>query len=479
MRVFVSTVFVLLFLVRLDAQQAADLVIVNANVRTMAAKQPKAEAIAVTGNKIAAVGTNAEIRKLVGERTRIIDAGGRLVLSGFNDSHVHFIGVGNLFSTLDLRDIKTADELSRRIAHYIKFLPKGRWILGSGGGNDLWKQIDGQKLDELTPDNPVFLYNADTRSAISNSAAIKAANLKNTKSGIVTGSQFERVRQAVPADHSKRWAEIAETASNYAAPFGITSVQDTDSDDHAELYRELARQGKLKVRIYDCHGLPNWKKYADAGLKAATDDAMVRTGCLKGTADVDDKGKAALQRDVTAADKAGMQVLLHAIGPNANKTALDVFDSAAKTNGTRDRRFRIEHAERANNEDVPRFARLGIIASMQPYLFGGLNADSKYYREMLVSGSSIAFGSDAPMTDIDPFFGISAAVSNQGMSLDDAIRSYTLGSARAEFQETVKGTIEVGKLADIVILNEILTASSNGSRIRFTIVDGKVVFQAD
>lgn len=476
MKIIASTGCVLLFLLPLEAQQAADLVILNANVRTMSSKQPKAEAVAVIGNKIAAVGTNAEIRKLVGERTRVIDAGGKLVLPGFNDSHVHFMGIGNQFSTLNLQEIKTSEELSRRIAHYTKFLPKGRWILGSDGSDDLWKQVDGQKLDDLTPDNPVFLYNADARSALANSLAIKAANLKNATSGIVTDPQFERIRHTVPADHTKRWAEIAETASNYAASFGITSVQDTDSDDHAEVYREMERKGKLKVRIYDCHGLPNWKKYADAGLKAATDDAMVRTGCLKGTADVDDAGKIKLRRDVTAADKAGMQVLLHAIGPAMIKTALDVFENATKSNGKRDRRFRIEHAERAAPADIPRFARLGVIASMQPHLFGWEETDANYYRSMLRVGTTTAFGSDAAMTDIDPILGIFAAW--KGVLLDDVIKAYTAGSAHAEFQEDVKGTIELGKLADIVILSNDITKGtlSGETEIWMTITNGEIRF---
>ena len=481
MNFFTASALTLLFAFCVDAQIAADLVIINANVRTMAVRQPTAEAVAVIGSKITAVGTNAEIRKLVSVQTKTIDAKGGLVLPGFNDSHVHFMGLGSVFSTLNLRDIRTAAEFYGRLVHYTKFLPKGRWILGSGGSDELWAQIEGKKLDELTPDNPVFLYNVDAKSAIANSLAIHAARLEETRSGVVTGTQTLRIRLSVPDDHTRRWAEIGETASNYAISFGITSVQDADSDDHAELYRELVRRGKLKVRIYDCNSLSNWKKYADARLKAANDDAMVRTGCLKGTADVDEKGKAKLQRDVTAADKAGMQILLHAIGPAMNKVALDVFENAIRTNGKRDRRFRIEHAERAAQSDIERFARLDVIASVQPYLFGWGGTDASFHRSMLRSNARVTFGSDAAMTDIDPLLGILAAW--KAGRPDDSIKAYTAGPAYAEFQENVKGTIEVGKLADIVIFGEgslqRLIAASAGSQIRFTIVDGKVVFQAD
>jgi Predicted metal-dependent hydrolase with the TIM-barrel fold len=461
-----------------NAQVAADLVIVNASVQTLAQNRKKAEAIAVIGNKIAAVGTTSEIRKLVGEKTRVIDAGGKLVLPGFNDSHVHFMGIGNLFSALDLRSVETADEFYRRLGHYVRFLPRGRWILGGGGSDGLWKEVDGKRLSSLTPDNPVFVYNADAKSAIANSAAIKAGNVRNFPGPIVTGPQMDRIRFVVPADHAKNWPQIAETASNYAASFGITSVQDTDSDDHAAVYRELARQGRLKVRIYDCHGLPNWKKYADSGMKAATGDAMVRTGCLKGTADVDEKGQATLQRDVTAADQAGMQVLLHAIGPAMNKVALDVFENAAKTNGKRDRRFRIEHAERAASADVPRFGRLGVIASMQPHLFGWRSGESGHYRSMQSAGAGIAFGSDAPMTDLDPLLGISA-VWKSGL-MDDNLKPFIFGASYAEFQDDLKGTIEAGKLADLVVIDasklKFLSIKTT-TRVEMTVLSGDVVYE--
>ncbi len=479
-----STILVLLVLAA-EAQIAADLVIVNAKVWTMGERQPKADAVAVVGNKIAAVGTSSEIKKLVGERTRILNAEGNLVLPGFNDSHVHFMSIGNLFSTFDLRKIRTAEELLARLKHYVKFLPKGRWILGSGGSDEIWKQIDGGKIDLLTRDNPLFLYDINARSALANAAAFKAGGVRDTKPGVVSGPVFDRIRFAVPADHAKHWPEVAETASNYAISFGITSVQDTDSDDHAEVYRELARIGKLRVRIYDCHGLSNWKEYSDARLKAATGDAMVRTGCLKGTADVDVKGKADLKQAVLSADKVGLQVLLHAIGPEMNKSALDVFEHAAKATGKRDRRFRIEHAERAAPEDILRFARFDVIASMQPNLFRWAETEMGYFRVLRQTGGKSAFGSDAAIADIDPLLGIKSATAPgaNSMTLSEAIRSYTVGSAYAEFQENVKGTIEVGKLADLVVVamgnKDGASSVKSNWLVDLTIVDGKIVYDSD
>lgn len=456
-------------------QQAADLVILNGDVRTMSEKRPRAEAVAVTGNSISAVGSNAEIRKLVTDRTRLIDAKGNLVLPGFNDSHVHFMAIGNKFSSLDLRNISNVESLYERLQHFSRYLPKGRWIVGSGGSNELWRQIDAKRIDQETPNNPLFLYHTDAKSALTNTAAIRQTTNAKADPGIVTDVAFQLIRRSIPQDHARRWAELAETASNYATSYGITSVQDTDSDDHAELYQELATQGTLKVRIYDCLGLSNWKKYGEVGLKADTGTAMVRTGCLKGTAEVDDDRKGELIRDVIAADKAGFQILLHAIGERQVKIAVDVFEAAFKANGPRDRRFRIEHAERAAPEDILRMAKLGIIASVQPYLFGRVLED---YQPLRRAKIRLAFGSDAPMTEIDPLLSVSGR--RNGAMLPDSFWHYTFGSAYAEFQERSKGSLEAGKLADIVVIRTASAAipTATGSAL-FTIVDGKVVYQED
>ncbi len=475
MRLFAIVITCLVGVVCCLGQQAADLVILNGDVRTMAEKRPRAEAVAVTGNKISAVGSNAEIRKLGTDRTRIIDAKGNLVLPGFNDSHVHFMAIGNKFSSLDLRNISHAEALYERLRHFSRYLPKGRWIVGSGGSDQLWQQIDAKRIDQETQSNPLFLYNTDAKSALTNTAAIRQTANAKADAGLVTEVAFQLIRRAIPQDHARRWAELAETASNYATSYGITSVQDTDSDDHAELYRELVTQGRLNVRIYDCLGLSNWKKYADVGLKAAAGTAMVRTGCLKGTAEVDDERKWELIRDVIAADKAGFQVLLHAIGQRQVKIAVDVFEAAIKANGSRDRRFRIEHAERAAPEDILRMAKLSIIASVQPHLFGRVSED---YQPLRSAKIRLAFGSDAPMTAIDPLLSVSGT--GNGAMGSESLWHYTFGSAYAEFQEGSKGSIEAGKLADIVVIRTASAARPEPTRSAlFTIVDGRVVYQED
>jgi predicted amidohydrolase YtcJ len=502
---FYCGVFVLLLTIPAQVHAAAaDLIIINANVRTMAPAQPKAEAVAISGGEITAVGSTKAVMALAGPDTKTIDARGRLVVPGFNDAHVHFAAIGNIFSSIDLREVKTSKEFAARFQRYARFLPKGRWILGSGWDNRTWVPNDPptrSMIDEATPDNPVFVYNADAKSAFANGLALRIAGIdKDTKdpvggvifrdaagepTGVVRGSAIAMVGNLVPVNHMKNWPEILETASNYAASLGVTSVQDTHSDDLDDYLRGLLRQGKLKTRVYDCVTLSDWPKLSSRGVKAATGNQMVRNGCVKFFAAEDSEGLAQLDRDVAGADKAGLQVAIHAIGEHPNELVLNAFEIAAKANGPRDRRFRVEHAHNSRPEDMVRLARSKAIASMQPWLFFGENGStSDDYKKIFGLGTQVAFGSDASITDFNPLLGIYAAVTGKNaVSVEQAVRAYTLGSAYAEFQEKSKGTIEVGKLADLVILSDDIF-SIDRSKIRgvqadTTILGGKVVFQVN
>lgn len=443
-------------------------------------QKPRAEALAVADGKFVAVGTNREVLSFAGPATRKIDAAGKLVIPGFNDSHVHFAAIGNKFSTIDLRKAKDPDEIVELIAEYARFLPEGRWILG-GGWNE--KTLPSKaSIDAATPNNPVFVYSNDAKSAFANAVALERSGSGNSATGIVTGAALARIAAAVPKDHTRNWPEIIETATNYAASLGVTSVQDMHSDELGDVYRQLHRAGKLKTRVYDCSPISAVPQLVAKGVKAATGDAMVRTGCVKYFSDGDDAESADLKRDIAAADKAGLQVMIHAIGAKANSIVLDAFENAIKLNGRRDRRFRIEHAQNASAADLPRFARASVIASMQPWLFKSTNPS--IYKTHLQLGTKLAFGSDASITDFDPLLGVQAATTGpNAMSIDEAIYTYTVGSAYAEFQEKVKGAITVGKLADLIIFSDKikLEASSENDRgghaVHLTIVGGKVVFQ--
>ncbi len=496
-----ASILFCLFTSTLSAQtSAADLILINGNIRTLDRSKPRAEAVAVSGGKIIAVGTNREVRALSTGGTRVVDAKGRLVLPGFNDAHVHFAAIGNKFSSIDLKSIRSAEDLAARLAEYARFLPKGRWILG-GGFDPAMVAAESGKLrhlaDAAAPDNPVFVYSSDAKAAFANGAAlIKARISKSTAdpaggaigrlgsgepNGMLTGAAMTLVAALVPPNHTTNWPEIIETATNYAASVGVTSVQDMHSDELAEVYRQLDRAGKLKTRVYDCSPMSAAAKLAANGVKAAAGDAMVRTGCVKYFSEGDQSEMPQLRLDIAAADKTGLQVMIHAIGPQANSIVLEAFEQAAKENGARDRRFRVEHAQNVADADFPRFSRSGIIASMQPWLFNGTNP--LVYKRHLELGTRLAFGSDASIVELDPLLGIYAAAQGPGaMSMEEAVRAYTIGAAFAEFQENTKGTIKTGFLADLVVLSgdiyEIAQRRRDGARVLITILGGKVVYES-
>lgn len=501
----VILVFIVLFastVLSFDQNSKADLVIINAKVHTADKKNPKAEAAAIVENKFIAVGSNREIRPLIGEDTKIINAKGKLVLPGFNDSHVHFMSIGNQFFTVDLSGVKSEKEIPEIIKEYVKFLAKGSWILGGRWKNENWtsKETPTKELiDEVTNEHPVFLYNSDADAVLVNSLALEKAGInKDTPdvvfgeieryedgepTGILKGKAIGLVKKFVPLLATNNKLAVAETASNYAASFGVTSVQDVHSDNNVEVFRTLLGQGKLKTRIYDCTPLPKWTEMADSGIKRATGDGFVRTGCLKHFSDGDYAILPELTKQFIAADKADLQITIHAIGSRANDIILTAYENVIKANGKKDRRLMIEHAHTIRPEDIERFGRSNVIASMQPHLFWG----GEPYQKLLKTNAVLAFGSDASITDLNPLYGIHAAVnrgsSDELLSVEQAVYAYTMGSAYAEFQEDVKGSITVGKFADMVILSDdIFTIPSEkirNTKVLTTIVDGKVVYESN
>ena len=457
----------------------------------MKGKNSVVHAFAVSSNRIEAVGTSKFIKTFIGPSTKVIDARGRLVLPGFNDAHVHFMAIGNSFSTLNLGPIRSRAAAIALISNYTSFLPDGRWLLGSN-----WRKGDSEwpervTIDAVSRDNPVFLYPAGGDAAFANTHAFRLARLSDDDSGvdrdatgaptgIVRGHAMRKIAAAVPTNHTRNWLEIAETATNYAASLGVTSVQDMHSDDSRAIYRELERQGKLKTRIYDCLPLTDWQRLSDTRLKTIPGD-LVKDGCLKSFSDGDEDSRLRLTSQVIKADRAGLQIMVHAIGESANKIVLDVFEETAKTNSIRDRRFRVEHAHKVHDDDLLRFHRSLVIASMQPYLFNG-SSESRY-GTLLRRNSKVAFGSDASMVDLNPILGIHAAVNagSESVSVYEAVRAYTVGSAYAEFQEKAKGTLEKGKLADFVVLSDDIFSVGPSAirdvRVLLTATGGRVVYE--
>lgn len=530
---------------------APDFIILNAAVRTMDGAKPTAEAIAVSGNRIAAVGTSAELRAFAGPKTRIVDAGGRSVLPGFNDAHVHWLMGGYSITNVDLRDASTREEFTRRIAEFAKKIPKGRWILGGDWDHEKFPGTllpTKEWIDAVTPDNPVFVNRTDGHMALANSLALKLAKVtKDTKdvpggfivrdangepTGVLKDAAMELVDKVIPA---RSWDEnraAALAATEHAARVGVTSVQDMSTGDDIGLYQYMLEHGELKTRIYAMRSIVSWEVLGKAGVRGAFGNDSLRIGGLKGFADGSLGSTTALffepyadapntrgllfdqmlpegimfQR-VEAADKRGLHVMIHAIGDEANKLILDIYQQVAEKNGPRDRRFRIEHAQHLRPSEIKRFGSHKVIASMQPYhaaddgrwcdkRIGPERSKGTYpFRSLLDAGAVLAFGSDWTVAPLNPMEGLKAAVTRQTLdgkhpngwvpeqkiTREEAIRAYTVGSTYAEFQDHVKGSLTPGKLADLILLDcdifKIDPAQIDQVKVAMTVVDGKVVWE--
>lgn len=550
-KILILVISFLLFFLQSTAQTVeADLVVTNANVRTMDAKRTVARSIAVLNGKIIAIGSDADTKSLIGKNTRVINAGGKTVLPGFNDAHVHFMETGAQLSSVDLRSAKSPEEFVQRIKDFAAKLPKGRWILGGQWDHENWTPNNlptAALIDAATPDNPVFVNRLDGHMALANSLAMKLAGVdKNTPevsgglvvrdaagnpAGVFKDAAMSYIEKAVPDPSFEEKLEAAQAATDHAASLGVTSVQDMSTGTDIGVYQELMRQGRLKTRLYGCSPLADYRRWANTGIHYAFGNAMLRVGCLKGFADgslgsttawffdpyLDAPNTSGLPRaevtngmkeNIVAADKAGLQVYIHAIGDRANATILDFYENANKVNGPRDRRFRIEHAQHLRQQDIPRFGKLKVVASMQPMhiiddgRWAWKRLDEKRlkgtyaFRTLLDSGAVLAFGSDSPVASMNALYGIYAAVTRrttddknpngwipeQKITVDEALRAFTYGSAYAEFQENVKGTLEVGKLADLIIISDDIfkvdPVKIKDAKVLTTIADGKVVFEA-
>ncbi len=532
---------------------APDLVILNASIHTMDEARPTAEAVAIAGNRIGAMGSTAEMRALAGPGTRVIDAAGKTVLPGFNDAHVHFLMGGFSLANVDLRDASSPEEVARRLGEYAKKLPKGRWILGGDWDHEKWPGAPlptKEMIDAVTPDHPVFVNRLDGHMALANSLALKLAGVtKETKdppggvivrdaktgepTGVLKDGAEGLVDRVVPDKTFDEKHVAAKAATEHAAQMGVTSLADMSADGDVGLYQYMLERGELKTRIYAMRSIVSWEVLAKTGVRAAFGSDRLRIGGLKGFADgslgsstayffapysdtPDTRGllfdqmlpEGAMLKRVEAADKLGLQVMIHAIGDEANMRILDIYREAAEKNGPRDRRFRIEHAQHLRGSEIPRFGKQKVIASMQPYhaaddgrwcdkrIGPERSKDTYAFRSLLDTGAVLAFGSDWTVAPLNPLEGLKAAVTRQTLdgkhpngwmpeqklTLDQAVRAYTVGSAYAEFAEHVKGTITPGKLADLVMLDRDLyranPAEIDKARVMLTVMDGQIVWQA-
>ena len=539
----------------------------NARIYTNDPRAPWAAAMLVRGEQILAVGDEDEVSALAEKGTRIVDLEGHFVMPGFNDAHVHLGSAGQDALAVRLHGAPSITEVQKRLAAAVAQAKPGEWIAGSGWDHTLWAEKrfpTRQDLDSVSPQNPVFLVHISGHVAVSNSAALKVAGITpktpNPTGGEIEhdangepdgmlkeGSAMSLVESKIPPPSNERRRKGIELALADVAANGVTSIQDNslvdalgktpasnagnDTWDDFRVYRELKSEGKLTVRITEW--LPftaPLERLEQMRREGGTTDPWLRTGALKMVTDgalgsrtaamlapYSDDPKTSgiltiepekLRTMAIERDKAGFQLNFHAIGDRANRVALDTFEAVAKTNGPRDRRDRIEHAQVVAPSDLRRFASLQVIASMQPShqttdmrwaesRVGPERIKGAYaWASLQKFGARLAFGTDYDVEVISPFRGLYACVTRElpdggpaggwqpqeKISLEDCIRAYTSGSAYAEFEEGKKGELKAGEFADFIVLSDDLTkippANYTKTKVLLTIVGGRTVYSA-
>lgn len=541
-----------------DTDGGVDVIIINARVYTPGSDTVQ-EAVAVRGNKILRVGTTRAIQRLGRAQTTVIDAKGGTVVPGFNDAHAHFISGGLALDHVDLLGATTLDAVKDTVRVWAEAHPERAWILGRGW---YYQPFAGglptrRLLDQLVPDRPAYLTAYDGHTGWANSRALKLAGItratpdppngtvvKDPRSGEPTGVLKEAamalMARAAPQPTREDKLAAIRAAIGEAGRFGVTSIQNAGgASEDVELYDELRRRGELTVRVYQALSATAAVTDAELDRLEATrarfaDDPLLKVGAVKLMADgvieshtaamiepyanrAASKGEArltpeALTRLVGTLDRRGWQVMTHAIGDAAIRMALDAYEAAAAANPApaRGRRHRIEHLESIDPADIPRFGRLGVIASMQPY--HGLPSVNQInvwsanigperaargwlYGSIAKAGGPLAFGSDWPVVTLDPRMGLHVAINRttldglpeggwspaERLTLVKAIAAYTRDAAWASFDEQRKGTIERDMLADLVVFADDIFALPADrvadAQVAYTVMDGQVVYQ--
>jgi len=529
-----------------EAPETASLVVRDARVWTGNADQPWAEAVASRGDSIIAVGSNTEIEALIGEDTEVISVTGSMLVPGFIDTHVHFIASGSGLASVQLRDAATPEEFSARIGEFAKNVDPGEWIMYGDWDHTLWGGELPRRdwIDDVTPDNPVWVYRLDGHMALANSAALALSGVDadsadidggtivryedGRPTGLLKDNAMIMVEEAIPEAAAAKLDREARAAMEHVAGNGVTSVHDMAGWQSLATYRRAQGRGEMLTRIYSVVPLRDWEKLRDEVAAKGTGDEWLRVGGLKGfmdgslgshtaamlepfTDEPEDKGFLINDLDdmrdwVTGADAAGLQIMVHAIGDSAIRDLLDVFLDAVETNGERDRRFRMEHAQHIAPQDVERFAVQKIIASMQPYhaiddgrwaeeVIGPERAKTTYaFRSLIDAGATVTFGSDWSVAPATPIEGIYAAVTRQTLdganpggwvpeqtvTVEQSLHAYTTAAAYSSFEENIKGMLKPGMLADFVLLDRDLTQidpeAIRDTEILRTVVGGEVVY---
>ena len=540
--------------------EPAEIIVVHGRVYTENAKQPWAQAVAIRNGRIVAVSDDAEIGRTRGASTKVVDAGGKLVLPGFVDCHIHFLDGSFSLGRVNLEGAKDAADIQKRLRDYATRHPGDGWILGRGWNYAMFRPeaLPHKKyLDELFPNRPVFLEGYDGHTYWTNSKALALAGItldtpnpsngsivRDPKTGDATGALKESaqdlVAKIIPKPSRAEKLLALRAGMKWANEHGVTRVHSAGQDfEVLDLFDELRRQGALTVRMYiayflnppelrpqDLDAIENARKtfhdgWIDAGAVKFMVDGVVESHTAAMLEPYSDdpslRGKlfwepAKYKAAVAELDKRGLQLFTHAIGDYGVRTALDAYENAETRNNTRDRRPRIEHIETIATSDIPRFGKLGVIASMQPlHSYPDTNALDVWarnagpdrasrawaWKSISDAGGRLAFGSDWPVVTLNPWEGVQTAVTRQTseglpeagfvpgqrLTVAQVIEGYTLGAAFAGRREKSEGSIEIGKLADLIILSEnifeIDAHKIGATRIVTTIVGGRLVYQAD
>ena len=524
------------------------LAVVNARIWTGDDRRPWADAMLTTGDRIAAIGSSAEVMKRVGHQTQVIEGRGMLVVPGFIDSHIHFLAGGLGLSSVQLRDARTPAEFTKRIAAFALGRPAGAWIRNGDWDHECWGGELPRKdwIDGATPDHPVWINRLDGHMSLANSAALRAAGITGDTSDVDGGTivrdaggeptgilkdnaQFLIDRVAPPPSDGELDAALG-AAMRFVAGQGVTSVHHMGTWDDLAVFERAHAERRLATRIYAAVPIDTWPRLRDRVTASGRGDDWLRIGALKGFVDGSlgshtaamlepftdapgDRGlfvntPAQLHEWTRAADAAGLHMIVHAIGDLAIRTQLDVYERVIAENGPRDRRFRIEHAQHLAEPDIARFSRLGVIASVQPYhaiddgrwaerVIGAERAKLAYaFRSLLDAGARLALGSDWHVAPPTPLEGIYAAttrrtldganpggwIPDQRITVEEALRGYTVDAAFAAFEEEEKGTLARGKLADFAVIDRDITriplTEIAEARVVMTVVGGRVAHAA-
>ena len=543
------------------AAAPADLVLTNGRIVTVSDARPEAEAIAVAGDRIVALGASAGMKEYVGPNTRVIDLQGQLAIPGFIESHGHFTGIGGAQLELNLMNVESWDKIVAMVAEAVSHAKPGQWIYGRGWHQEKWTSrpepnVEGfpthASLDKVSPDNPVLLVHASGHAAFANGKAMELSGIRRPtespaggeilrdQSGDATGLLRETAQRLVkqgageprptPAETEARERQILDLASREVLSKGITTFEDAGSPlGTIDRIKSMIDEGKIGVRMWVMVRQDNavigpklaqyrMIDYANGHLtvraiKKQIDGALGPRGAwlLEPYADkpsssgLNTAPVAEIQETARLAMANGYQLCVHAIGDRANRETLDIFERAFKANpGKTNLRWRVEHAQHLSAQDIPRFGKMGVIASMQtvhctsdaPYVLerlGRARAEEGAYvwQKLMKSGATIANGTDAPVEDVDPIPNFYAAVSrklkdgtvffpDQRMSRMEALKSYTINGAYAAFEEGNRGSLEPGKYADITVLSKDIMKIPEDeiptAKVVYTIVGGKVLY---